>query len=50
MHQVILKQFLVDSMLFEEMGLKYIGPIDGHDIETLTDVFNMAKKIEPYLV
>lgn len=41
-----LKQFIVPSMLFEDMGLKYIGPINGHDIETLTEVFEMAKNIE----
>ena len=46
-----LKQFIVPSMLFEDMGLKYIGPIDGHDIETLTEVFGMAKKIdEPVII
>ncbi len=41
-----LKQFIVPSMLFEDMGLKYIGPIDGHDIENLTEVFEMAKNID----
>ena len=41
-----LKQFIVPSMLFEDMGLKYIGPINGHDIETLTEVFEMTKNIE----
>ena len=46
-----LKQFFVASMLFEDMGLKYIGPIDGHDIETLTEVFRMAKNIdEPVII
>ncbi len=29
------KQLLVPGMLFEELGLKYIGPIDGHDIEAV---------------
>ncbi len=41
-----LKQFIVPSMLFEDMGLKYIGPIDGHNIELLSEVFRMAKNIE----
>lgn len=40
------KQFVVPSMLFEDMGLKYIGPIDGHDIETMNEVLEMAKEIE----
>lgn len=41
-----LKQIIVPSMLFEDMGLKYIGPIDGHDIETMNKVFNNAKSID----
>ncbi|WP_411167914.1 1-deoxy-D-xylulose-5-phosphate synthase [Clostridium sp. MB05] len=46
-----IKQFVVPSMIFEEMGLKYIGPIDGHDIETMTEVLEKAKKIdEPVII
>ena len=46
-----LKQFIVPSMLFEDMGLKYIGPIDGHNIEVLSEVFEMAKNIdEPVII
>lgn len=30
-----LKAFLTGGMLFEELGFKYIGPIDGHDLPTL---------------
>lgn len=41
-----IKQIIVPSMLFEDMGLKYIGPIDGHDIETMNQVFNNAKSID----
>lgn len=41
-----IKQFVVPSMLFEDMGLKYIGPINGHDIQTMTEVLEKAKKIE----
>ena len=32
------KQLLVPGMLFEELGLKYVGPIDGHDIDRPTIV------------
>lgn len=46
-----LKQFIVPSMVFEDMGLKYIGPINGHDIETLAEVFEMTKNIyEPVII
>lgn len=40
------KQVVVESMLFEEMGIKYIGPIDGHDINMMNEVFNKAKQID----
>ena len=32
-------------MLFENMGIKYIGPIDGHDIELMNEVFSKAQEI-----
>lgn len=41
-----IKQLVVPSMLFENMGLKYIGPIDGHNIETMTGVFKIAKDFD----
>lgn len=41
-----IKQLVVPSMLFENMGLKYVGPIDGHDIPAMTEVFKVAKEFE----
>ncbi|MFR7994190.1 MAG: 1-deoxy-D-xylulose-5-phosphate synthase [Clostridium sp.] len=41
-----LKHLIVEQMLFENMGIKYIGPIDGHDIELMNDVFSKAKSIK----
>lgn len=40
-----IKQLVVPSMFFENLGIKYIGPIDGHDIDAMTDVFFKAKEI-----
>lgn len=40
-----LKQFLVPGMFFEELGFKYIGPVDGHDIEALRLSLMMAKQV-----
>ena len=40
-----LKHLLVPSMFFENMGLKYIGPIDGHDIKLMNEVLVKAKKM-----
>ena len=38
-------------MLFEELGFCYLGPVDGHNIEQLEDIFNKAKAQEgPVLV
>lgn len=41
-----IKQFFVPGMLFENMGVKYLGPVDGHDIEALRRVFNEAKRVK----
>ncbi|SHE64638.1 1-deoxy-D-xylulose-5-phosphate synthase [Thermoanaerobacter uzonensis DSM 18761] len=45
------KQLLVPGMFFEEMGFTYLGPIDGHDVDSLIEVLERAKKIKgPILV
>ena len=38
-----LKQILVPSMLFEDLGLRYYGPIDGHDTDLLIRTFEFLK-------
>lgn len=46
-----IKYFLVPGLLFEEMGITYLGPINGHDIGAMETVFNQAKlKKGPVLV
>ena len=40
-----IKQFFVPGMLFEEMGLTYLGPYDGHDIDQLLRAFKEAKQV-----
>ena len=46
-----LKYLVVPGMLFEEFGLKYFGPVDGHDIEKLVDTFRQADKVDgPVLI
>lgn len=46
-----IKQLVVPSMFFENIGVKYIGPIDGHDIASMTDVLLKAKEInEPVII
>ena len=40
-----IKQVVVPGMLFEDMGIKYLGPIDGHDIKKVSKVLKLAKNI-----
>jgi 1-deoxy-D-xylulose-5-phosphate synthase len=45
------KGLLVPSVIFEELGLRYYGPIDGHDIPLLTRTFEFLKtQDEPVLL
>ena len=39
-------KLITPGLLFEELGLEYIGPVDGHNIENLIEVFNIAKKLK----
>lgn len=41
-----LKDIVAPQGMFEDLGLKYLGPIDGHDIEALEKTLNQAKKFE----
>ncbi|PJI09943.1 MULTISPECIES: 1-deoxy-D-xylulose-5-phosphate synthase [Clostridium] len=41
-----IKQMVVSGMFFEDIGIKYLGPIDGHNINELTDVLQKARKIK----
>ncbi|HEY4622901.1 MAG TPA: 1-deoxy-D-xylulose-5-phosphate synthase [Solibacillus sp.] len=46
-----LKYLVVSGVFFEEMGFKYLGPIDGHDFEALEKTLEYAKKVKgPVLV
>lgn len=40
------KHLFLPGMIFEELGFTYLGPIDGHNIEALIDIFQRAKNIE----
>ena len=41
-----LRGFAMGGTLFEEMGFYYIGPVDGHDLETLLDLLENIKKMQ----
>ncbi|WP_394919593.1 1-deoxy-D-xylulose-5-phosphate synthase [uncultured Robinsoniella sp.] len=40
-----IKQLFIPGMLFEEMGITYLGPIDGHNMEQVCKTFREAKKV-----
>ncbi|MFG2193363.1 1-deoxy-D-xylulose-5-phosphate synthase [Streptomyces sp. NPDC048639] len=39
-----LKDFIAPQGMFEDLGLKYVGPIDGHDIDALESALQRAKR------
>ena len=41
-----IKQLVIPGMLFENMGITYLGPVDGHNISQMVKVFNEAKKLD----
>ena len=40
-----IKQLFVPGMLFEEMGITYLGPVDGHDLKALCRTLKEAQKM-----
>lgn len=45
------KQLVIPGMLFEDMGITYLGPVDGHDIGDMVSVISDAKRVEgPVLI
>jgi len=46
-----LKQLLQPTTVFDALGLKYAGPVDGHDLAALEDILSRARRLkEPVLV
>ena len=41
-----IKQLFIPGMLFEDMGLTYLGPVDGHNMRQMMKLFNEAKRVE----
>ena len=41
-----IKQLFIPGMFFEDMGITYLGPVNGHDIRQTMRVLNEAKKVE----
>ncbi|MEW5873768.1 MAG: 1-deoxy-D-xylulose-5-phosphate synthase [Candidatus Zixiibacteriota bacterium] len=45
-----LKNLVVAGMFFEDLGFKYIGPIDGHNLEDMLNILGRAKEIKKPLL
>jgi len=44
-------KLITPGLMFEEMGINYIGPVDGHNLEQLIDILETAKKMgQPVIV
>ena len=41
-----IKQLIVPGMFFEDMGITYLGPVDGHDVKKLYKALNEAKRVD----
>ena len=45
-----LKHLFIPGMLFEDMGLTYLGPVNGHDVKGLVEVIGEAKKLKKAVI
>lgn len=49
--KAILKRSLIGTPIFEEMGLNYLGPVDGHNVDKIAYLLHVAKELDgPTLV
>lgn len=49
--KLIIKEAIIPGIIFEELGIMYFGPFDGHNIPLLIDVFNKVKELkEPRII
>ena len=44
------KELIAPSSIFEKLGIRYLGPIDGHDVQSLVRFFEFAKTSEEPIV
>lgn len=45
-----IKQLVIPGMLFENMGITYLGPVDGHNVDRMVKIFNEAKKLNQAVI
>ncbi|HIV22744.1 MAG TPA: 1-deoxy-D-xylulose-5-phosphate synthase [Candidatus Merdiplasma excrementigallinarum] len=45
-----IKQLIIPGMFFEDLGVKYLGPLDGHNIAQMVRVFQEARRVNGAVV
>ena len=46
-----IKQLIIPKMFFEDIGMTYLGPVDGHNIQELENILKLSKQVEnPVLI
>lgn len=45
-----IKQLFVPGMYFEDMGITYVGPLDGHNIPLMVETLNRAKQLKEPII
>lgn len=45
-----IKQLIIPGMFFEDLGIKYLGPLDGHNIAQMVRVFQEARRVNGAVV
>lgn len=46
----VMRHMVVPGHIFEELGVRYVGPVDGHDVKGLVDTLNRVKELEGVVV
>jgi 1-deoxy-D-xylulose-5-phosphate synthase len=46
----VFKQMVIPGMYFEDMGITYLGPVDGHDINAMLRVMKEAKRVNKTVI
>lgn len=45
-----MKQLVMPNMLFEDLGLTYLGPVDGHDVTAIADCLRDARRVNKAVI
>jgi 1-deoxy-D-xylulose-5-phosphate synthase len=46
----VMRHMVVPGHIFEELGVRYVGPVDGHDVKGLVETLTRVKELEGVVV